>query len=128
MSECPEIAMSEVDTDDLENVEDNREAVQFRVRLCAKPTDAWRQEFEQAYLQTPYVLKPPVQVEGDTMRIVYLPRYAGELPGFFHFLGMIIRQANRETHRTEELHTSSAQERQKAEFRQALRRIELPKV
>lgn len=124
---CPDISLKEIDTDHLGNVEDNREAVEFSVRLSCTPTDYWRQEFEQAYLQTPYTLKPPVRLEGDTLYIVFLPRYAGELPGFFHFLAMMIQRANSETHRTEELHTSNAQERQKAEFREALRRIELPK-
>ena len=123
-----DIALREIDTDDLENIEDNREAVQFKVRLSSMPSDVWRQEFEQAYSQTPYSLKPPVHVDGDALRIVYLVRYAGELPGFFHFLALIIRQANLETRRTEEMHTSSAQERQKEEFREALRRVELPKV
>ena len=123
-----DIALREIDTDDLENVEDNREAVQFKVRLSGLPSEVWRQEFEQAYFQTPYSLKPPVTVDGEALRIVYLSRYAGELPGFFHFLALIIRQANRETRRTEEMHTSSVQERQKEEFRAALRRVELPKV
>ena len=96
------------------------------MRLSDTPTDAWRQEFEQLYLQTPYTLKPPVHVEGDHLRIIYLPRYAGELQAFFRFLALLTRRANEETHRTESLHTSSAQERHKAEFREALRRIEVP--
>ena len=116
----------EIDTDHLENIEENREAIEFTVRLSGRPSDAWTQEFDQAYLQTPYTLKPPVRVSEDSLRIIYLPRYAGELQGFFRFLAFIIQQANQETHRSEELHTSSAQERHKAEFREALRRIELP--
>ena len=127
MNDCPEIAMSKIDTDDLENVEANREAIQFKIRLCDKPSEIWRQEFEAAYRETPYVLKPPVTVEDDTLSIVYLPRYAGELPGFLHFLALIIRRSNQETRQTEEMHTSSFQERQKAEFRQALKKLQLPK-
>ncbi len=125
---CPDVALDKIDTEHLANVEDNREAVEFSVRLTCTPTDFWRQEFDQAYLQTPYTLKPPVRLDGDTLHIIFLPRYAGELPGFFHFLAMIIARANAETHLTEELHTSSAQERQKAEFREALRNMELPKA
>ena len=123
----PDIHMREIDTDHLENIEENRESIEFTVRLSGRPTDAWVQEFDQAYVQTPYTLKPPVHVREDTLRIVYLPRYAGELQGFFRFLGLIVDRSNKETHRTEELHTSSTQERHKAEFREALRRIELPK-
>ena len=123
----PDIHLREIDADHLENIEENREAVEFTVRLSGKPTDAWVQEFDQAYLQTPYTLKPPVRVYEDSLRIIYLPRYAIELQAFFRFLALIIDQSNKETHRTEQLHTSNAQERQKAEFREALRRIELPK-
>ncbi len=123
----PDIHLREIDTDHLENIEENREAVEFTVRLSGKPTDAWVQEFDQAYLQTPYTLKPPVRIYEDSLRIIYLPRYAGELQAFFRFLALIIDRSNKETHRTEELHTSNAQERQKAEFREALRQINLPK-
>ena len=123
----PDIHMREIDLDHLENIEGSRESIEFAVRLSSRPGDAWVQEFDQAYLQIPYTLKPPVRVHDDTLRIVYLPRYAGELQGFFRFLGLIVDRANKETHRTEEMHTSSAQERHKAEFREALRRIELPR-
>jgi RNA polymerase-binding transcription factor DksA len=123
----PDIHLREIDADHLENIEENREAIEFTVRLSSRPSDAWVQEFDQAYLQTPYTLKPPVRVYEDSLRIIYLPRYAGELQGFFRFLALIVDRSNKETHRTEELHTSSAQERHKAEFREALRRIELPR-
>ena len=123
----PDIHMREIDLDHLENIEDNREAIEFTVRLSSRPTEAWVQEFDQGYLQIPYTLKPPVRVHEDTLRVVYLPRYASELQGFFRFLALIVDRSNRETHRTEEMHTSSAQERHKAEFREALRRIELPR-
>ncbi len=123
----PDVFLREIDLQHLENVEDNREAVEFLVRLTSVPSDAWVQEFDQAYLQTPYTLKPPVHVRGDTLRVIYLPRYAGELQGFFRFLGLIVRRSNQETHKTEEMHTSNVQERAKAEFRQALARIELPR-
>ena len=123
----PDIHLREIDADHLENIEENREAVEFTVWLSSKPTDFWVQEFDQAYLQTPYTLKPPVRVYEDSLRIIYLPRYASELQAFFRFLALIIDRSNKETHRTEELHTSNAQERQKDVFREALRRIELPK-
>ena len=123
----PDIHLREIDLDHLDNIEENREAIEFTVRLSGRPNDAWVQEFDQAYVQTPYTLKPPVHVYEDTLRIIYLPRYASELQGFFRFLTLIVDRSNKETHRTEELHTSSAQERHKAEFREALRRIELPR-
>ncbi len=123
----PDIHLREIDTDHLEDIEDNREAIEFTVRLSSRPGDIWVQEFNQIYLQTPYTLKPPVRVYEDTLRVIYLPRYASELQSFFRFLALIVDRANKETHLTEELHTSSAQERHKAKFREALRRIELPK-
>jgi len=121
-----EISLREIDTEHLENVEENREAVEFQVRLSAVPTEAWRHEFEQAYLHTTNTLKPPVRLVGDVLHIVYLPRYAGELQTYIEFLARIIKVSNAETHLTEELHTSSAQERQKADFRKALRGVKLP--
>ncbi len=121
----PDVSLVEIDTNHLEGIEDNPEAIEFGVRLSGRPTDIWMQEFEQAYHQTPYTLKPPVRIDGDTLRIIFLHRYAGELQGFIHFLAMMVDQANTETHRTEHLHQSSAQERYKAEFREALRQVHL---
>ncbi len=122
----PLITLREIDLNRLISIEDNREAIEFGVMLSAAPSEVWIQEFEQVYHQTPYTLKPPVRVEGDAMRIVFLHRYSGELQGFLQFLGLIVDRANTETQRTEELHLSSTQERYKAEFRDALRRVHLP--
>ncbi len=122
----PTITLREIDLNRLVSIEDNREAIEFGVLLSAVPTEVWIQEFEQVYHQTPYTLKPPVRVEGDAMRIVFLHRYSGELQGFLQFLALIVDRANGETQRTEELHLSSTQERYKAEFRDALRRVHLP--
>jgi hypothetical protein len=122
----PTITLREIDLNNLVSIEDNREAIEFGVKLSAAPSEVWIQEFEQVYHQTPYTLKPPVRVEGDAMRIIFLHRYAGELQGFLQFLALIVDRANAETQQTEELHLSSTQEKYKAEFRDALRRVHLP--
>ncbi len=122
----PPITLQEIDADTLVSIEDNREAIEFGVKLSSAPGEVWTGEFEQVYHQTPYTLKPPVRVEGDSLRIVFLHRYAGELQGFLQFLALIVDRANAETQRTEELHLSSDQEKWKAEFRAALRRVHLP--
>ncbi len=122
----PAITLREIDLNRLVSIEDNREAIEFGVLLSDVPSEVWIQEFEQVYHQTPYTLKPPVRVEGDAMRIVFLHRYSGELQGFLQFLALIVDRANSETQRTEDLHLSSTQERYKAEFRDALRRVHLP--
>ncbi len=122
----PTITLREIDTSRLISVDDNREAIEFGVRLSAAPTETWTSEFQHIYAQTPYTLKPPVRVEGDALRIIFLHRYASELQGYLQFLALILDQANIETQRTEELHLSSDQERYKAEFREALRRVHLP--
>lgn len=120
------INLRDIDLDHLEDVEDNREAVYFRVRLTENPSDAWVQEFDQAYLKTPYLLKPPVTVVEDALEVVYLPRYVEELPGFFRFLALVARRANEETQRSHDLQTTAEQNRQRVAFREALARIELP--
>lgn len=121
-----DICLRTIDAEHLENVENNREAVQFRARLSAIPSEIWAAEFNALYKTTPYTLKPPVTVEGDTLHIVFLPRYVSELQGFFQFLGLILRQANEEARRSDALHTSSEQEKRKAEFRDALRQVKVP--
>ena len=122
----PHIHLRDIDTDHLDDVEDNREAVRFRIRLSEMPPFGWNNEFDQIYKQTPYTLKPPVEVKDDALEVIFLPRYAGELQGFVQFLGLIARQANEELHKTDELHTSDAQEQRKQEFRQALQRVRVP--
>ena len=126
-TQLPEIFMRAIEADDLGDVDDNREAVVFCIRLSATPSDTWVAEFEQGYRQTPYQIKPPVQVAGDALEVVFLPRYASELPGLLRFLSLIVRRANLETRRTEEMHLSQTHEQQKEQFRQVLRRLELPR-
>lgn len=118
--------MREIDLDHLANVEENPQAVSFRVLLSEKPREGWIEEFDEIYRQTPYTIKPPVEVKNDALEIIFLPRYSSELQGFFQFLGLIVRRSNEELQRTEELHVSNAQEQRKAQFREALRRITLP--
>ncbi len=120
------IALKEIDLDHLGDVDDNPQAVSFRVLLSEMPREGWTQEFNEIYRQTPYTVKPPVEVREDALEIMFLPRYSSELQGFFQFLGLIVRRANEELQRTEELHLSNAQEQRKAQFREALRRITLP--
>lgn len=121
------ISLREIDLDHLENVDENPQAVLFRVMLSQAPHERWIEEFDEIYRQTPYTVKPPVVVKNDTLEIIFLPRYASELQGFFQFLGLIVRRSNEELHRTEELHLSNAQEQRKAQFRETLRRITLPR-
>jgi len=121
-----EMKILRIDTDDLKDVEDNREAVEFSIVLNQTAPEGWINEFDQIYLTTPYVLKPPVQVDADRLRIIYLPRYANELQGFVRFLELIIRRSNREYRRSAELHTSTVQEQQREEFREALKRVVIP--
>jgi hypothetical protein len=125
-SDSPNITMRAIDTDHLEDLEENYEAVMFPIVLSARPSDLWKQEFDILYRQTPYLLKPPVQVQGDRLQVVYLPRYAGELPGFLRFLALIVRRANEETRLTEEMHISATHIKSKEEFRRVLQHMELP--
>lgn len=121
------VRLREIDTEHLEDAEDNPEAVEFTVLLSTTPSAPWTQEFEQAYRQTPYTLKPPLEVVGDRMKITYLPRYAGELEAFFKFLALMLTRANDEIRRTADIQASDIQDQRRAEFRRALQRVTLPR-
>lgn len=120
------VRLREIDTEHLDDAEDNPEAVDFHVLLSATPSEPWIQEFEQAYRQNPYTLKPPIEVVEDRMRITFLPRYASELEGYFKFLALMLARANDELKRTADIQASSTQEQRRAEFRRALQRVKLP--
>jgi len=120
------IRLREIDTEHLDDAEDNPEAVEFTVLLSGTPSAPWNQEFEQAYRQTPYTLKPPVEVVGDRLKITFLPRYASEMDAFFKFLALMIARANDELRRTSEIQASHSQEQRRADFRRALERVTLP--
>ena len=124
-TECPPIAMKSIDYDHLDDGEDNPEAVEFRVQLSCVPTEIWIQEFEQAYRQSAFSLKPPLRISQDLLEIVYLPRYVSELPQYFRFLGLMVQKANDETRRTEEIHAAGSRDRHKDDLRNALKRIQL---
>lgn len=121
------VRLREIDTEHLDDAEDNPEAVEFTVLLTQAPSVPWTQEFEQAYRQTPYTLKPPLEVMGDRMKITFLPRYASELEAYFKFLALIVARANDEIKRTASIQASDTQEQRRAEFRRALQRVTLPR-
>jgi hypothetical protein len=122
----PTIRLSKINTDRLDDVEDNHEAVSFRIQLTESPSDLWINEFEVLYRGRPYALKPPVQVEDDELVIYYLPRYTRELPDYLRFVAMVVASANEELVKTQELHAAGTHDRNKMEFREALRRQKLP--
>lgn len=120
------IRLREIDTEHIDDAEDNPEALEFSVLLTGTPSEPWKQEFEQAYRQTPYTLKPPIEVIDDCMKVTFLPRYAAELDGYFKYLALVITRANEEIKRTADIQASSTQEQRRAEFRSALQRVTLP--
>jgi hypothetical protein len=124
--ETPHITMREIDLEHLGDVEENPQAVSFRVKLSEKPPEGWIIEFDEMYRQTPYTLKPPVEVKDGALEIIFLPRYSSDLQGLITFLGYIVRRANEELHRTEEMQVSNEQENRKTQFRETLRGIKLP--
>ncbi len=120
------VRLRAIDTERLDDAEDNPEAIEFNVLFSSAPSEPWKQEFEQAYRQTPYTLKPPIEVVEDRLKITFLPRYASELEGYFQFLALIVARANDELRRTADIQASHTQEQRRAEFRRALQRVKLP--
>ncbi len=126
MKDAPRITLREIDTEHLEDLDDNPEAVQFTVRLSGTPPSGWLDEFETAYRDISSPIKPPVAVEGDALRVTFLPRYAASLQDFVTLLGQVTARANDEWRFTQEMHESSAQEQRRAQMREALKRVTLP--
>ena len=87
------IAMSKIDLESLDESPDNHEAVEFNILFNETPSPKWVEEFEIAYRLMPNNIKPPVHIEGDHMRVAFLPRYESELQGFIEFLKSVMRQA-----------------------------------
>ena len=49
----PAISLKEIDPDTLVSIEDNREAIEFGVKLSSSPGEVWTGEFEQVYHRGP---------------------------------------------------------------------------
>lgn len=122
------VRMTAIDADNLGDVDDNPEAVQFAVKLSGVPPPGWTAEFEPLYAAAPLAPKPPVAVEGDTLQVIYLPRYTDQLPQFLETLGRVVSQTNAELVKTHDMKTSDAREQRKAEFSKALKQLPLPSV
>lgn len=118
------ISMQSIDTENLEEIEEIREAVMFSIILNTEPTPEWHQEFESAYKVMHHPIKPPVTVEDGRLWITYLPRYSAELPAYIKFLKHVVERAN-----SEEIRTAHLRERDtgghKAKFREVLKSISL---
>ena len=126
--EIPEITFQTIDLDNIEDVEENNEAFQFDIVLNQTPPDEWAREFEYLYRIGPHVIKPPVELVGDRLRIVFLPRYGSSLQGFLDFLATVVHHATEEARRTLEIRASESKERRRREFREVLKQMHLPRV
>ena len=126
--EIPEITFKAIDLDNIEDVEENNEAFQFDILLNQTPPPEWAREFEYLYQVGPHVIKPPVELDGDRLHIIFLPRYADSLQGFLDFLATVVHHATEEARRTLEIRASEGKERRRQEFRDILKRMHLPRV
>src|SRR5579862_437940 len=126
--DIPEIVFKSIDLENIEDVEENNEAFQFDILLNQTPPDEWAREFEYLYRIGPHVIKPPVELVDDRLRIVFLPRYADSLQAFLDFLATVVHHATEEARRTLEIRSSDYKEYRRNEFRQILKEIHLPRV
>jgi hypothetical protein len=126
--EIPEITFKSIDLDNIEDVEENAEAFQFDVLLSQVPPPEWAHEFDYLYRIGPYVIKPPVELVDDRLKVIFLPRYSDNLQGFLDFLATVVHHSTEEARRTIEIRSSDSKERRRQDFRQTLKRIHLPRV
>jgi hypothetical protein len=122
----PDIQLTGIDLDSIDDAEENAESVIFDVTLSGHPTTAWVEEFEYLYASQSFTIKPPVEIADDRLRIHYLPRYQDDLPGYVEFLSGIAHLATAEARRTEDIKTRADQEQRKREFRDVLSRVKVP--
>ena len=81
----PEIDMLKIDLDTLEDADENAETIVFDIVLNGQPSAKWVEEFEILYRKRPFAIKPPVVVEGDRLRVHFLPRYQSDLQPYVDF-------------------------------------------
>jgi hypothetical protein len=126
MHTIPDIQFKAVDIDSVESVEDNPEAVTFDIILTHVPPSHWLEEFTYLYSRAQFGLKPPIEIHGDRMHIMYLPRYSDDLQSFVFFIGGILEQATNEARRTIEILQTDEKEKVKTDFRDTLASLTLP--
>jgi hypothetical protein len=66
----------------------------FYLRLTSDPGSEWAAEFEAAYDQSVYTIKPPVAFRGNTIVVFFLPLYEEQLPEYLQFLRQVIDNTN----------------------------------
>ena len=121
------VQIKAIDTEDLRDVEDVAEAIEFSVVLSDTPTEAWWSEFEGAYQSLSHTIKPQARLEDNHIWITYLPRYEGELQQYITFLTEVVRVSNAEEQLTYDLHLKGHRSGPREQFRQHLSAVKLPK-
>jgi hypothetical protein len=121
----PEIDLVSIDLDSIASDDENSETIVFDIVLSAHPTSKWIEEFEILYQRTPFTIKPPVTVEGDRLRVHFLPRYQRDLQRFVDFLTATVQLTTAEARRTELIKRDSSKEERKEEFRNVLAEVRL---
>jgi hypothetical protein len=66
----------------------------FYLRLTGDPGSEWAAEFEAAYDQSTYSIKPPVVFRGNTLVVFFLPLYAEQLPEYLQFFRHVVDITN----------------------------------
>ena len=125
-SKIVDVLLEGIDLDSIGDAEENAEAVVFDIKMSSAPGLTWREEFEIVYRNTHFEFKPPIFIDGDRLRIHYLPRYAGELDKYLAFVTKITRRATEEARITEAITTDEAHEERKRKFRELLKTAVLP--
>jgi len=115
-----------VDCDDLRDVEDVAEAIEFSVVLTQAPSDTWWSEFEPAYASMPYSIKPQVRLDGNRIWVTYLPRYENEVQAYVEFITKVVERANEEETLTYEVHLKGHRSGPREQLRQSLKNVCVP--
>jgi hypothetical protein len=118
-----DVQFTRIDLDEIGEPEDSPEAFTFDIILSKIPSEQWKIEFDYLYALEALPIRPPLVVEGNRMRVTYLPRYEADLQLYLDTIKRLAKRANIETVRTDEFHYNEKREQRKEEFRKVLKKV-----
>jgi hypothetical protein len=117
------VTLASIDLDSVAESLTNYEAVEFDILLSEPVDDKWIEEFDIAYRNTPFEIKPPAHAKTDRITVEYLPRYDSELQNYIEWLKAVLARVDEEIRKTLDILEHDARPHNTAQFREALKKV-----